>query len=120
MNMWNALCVAGVLLATMEQVSAGDQDFTLDNKTGVIINSLYVTPSATSNWGEDILGAETLSNNHSTNIDFSPGSKAKLWDLRIEDIEGNSITWNKLNLLEISKVTLFYNQNTRQATAKEE
>jgi hypothetical protein len=41
-----------------------------------------------------------------------------MWDLRVENREGNYLKWENLNLLEISKVTL-YNKDG-QATARAE
>jgi hypothetical protein len=120
MKMWNALCVAVTLVATTGWVMAGDQDFELVNKTGVEINALYVSPSASDEWGEDILGADTLADGATVEIKFNTGSKAKLWDLRVEDGEGNPIIWTKLNLLKITKITLFYNAKKKEATATTE
>ncbi len=86
----------------------GAQDFTLVNKTGVEIYALYVTPHNAEEWGDDILGADTLAVGDTLEITFSRKERAKLWDLRVEDEDGNFIEWERLNLLEISKVTLFY------------
>ena len=44
--------------------------------------------------------------------------KAAMWDLRIEDKQGNSIEWENLNLLEISKVTLNYKDGKATAQAE--
>ena len=84
------------------------QDFTVVNRTGVEIDKLYVSPSAADDWEEDILGQDTLPDGQSVNIKFNREEKAALWDLRIEDKQGNAIEWEKLDLLKISKVTLFY------------
>jgi hypothetical protein len=86
----------------------GAQDFTLINKTGVEIHALYVTPHNAKDWGDDILGVDTLPANESVDINFSPKETAKLWDLRVEDEDGNFIEWENLNLLKISSVALYY------------
>jgi hypothetical protein len=103
--------VAILALSTLLSSAAfaqGKQDFTVVNKTGVIISELYVSPHSTDDWEEDILGQDVLDTDDSVEITFSPKEKAKLWDLKIVDSKGNSIEWEKLNLLEISKVTLHY------------
>ena len=87
---------------------AGDQDFTLVNDTNVEIHELYASPHETNNWEEDILGENTLVHGASVNISFSPAEPAAMWDLKVVDGEGNSIMWESLNLLEISEVTLHY------------
>lgn len=96
------------VVSTTEVSAQAAQDFTLVNKTGVEIYALYVTPHNANAWGEDILGADTLLANETLEISFSRKERAKLWDLRVEDEDGAFIEWESLNLLEISKVTLFY------------
>lgn len=109
---------AMLLLANANTSHAGDQDFTVVNNTGVEINALYVSPADKSDWGEDILGKDTLPTGESTDIEFDPEEEAAKWDLRIEDKQGNSIEWSDLDLTEISKVTLNYANG--KATAKVE
>ena len=89
-------------------VRVGDQDFTLVNKTGIEIYSVYVSPNNEDEWGEDVLGRDTLASGESVDIEFSRKETAKMWDIRIDDKAGESIEWDKFNLLEISKVTLYY------------
>lgn len=86
----------------------GKQDFTLVNLTGVEIHELYVSPHSADDWEEDILGRDTLPSGETVEITFAPKEKAKMWDLKVVDGKGNSIEWENLNLLEISKVTLHY------------
>lgn len=88
--------------------NAGDQDFTLVNKTGVEIHKMFASPHSKDDWEEDVLGDDTLANGESVDVTFSPKEKAKLWDLRVEDSDGNALEWDSLNLLEISKLTLHY------------
>lgn len=100
------MCIPGI--GTTEASAQGRQDFTLVNRTGVEIYALYVSPHSSNDWGEDILGADTLLSGEELDVFFSIRERAKLWDIRIEDDEGNYIEWERLNLLEISKVTLYY------------
>jgi hypothetical protein len=96
------------MLLSSAAFAQGKQDFTVVNKTGVIISELYVSPHSADDWEEDILGQDVLANDDSVEITFSPKERAKLWDLKIVDSKGNSLEWENLNLLEISKVTLHY------------
>ena len=96
---------------------AGDQDFTIVNKTGVEINAVFVSPTAAEDWQEDVLGDDTLSDGEKVEITFSSDEDVALWDLKVEDDKGNAIYWNGLNLLEISILTLKYDANTGKATA---
>jgi hypothetical protein len=51
-------------------------------------------------------------------IKFSRKEKAALWDLKITDKAGNTIEWEKLNLLEISKVTIHYKNGKGTASVE--
>jgi hypothetical protein len=84
----------------------GKQDFTLVNRSGITINELYVGPTKSDDWGNDILGEGTLDNNRQRNIVFSPRTKAARWDIQIVDENGKKHTKYDLNLLEISEITV--------------
>jgi activator of HSP90 ATPase len=86
----------------------GKQDFTLVNSTGVEINKVFISPHDKDDWEEDILGRDTLPNGQTVDIKFHRDEPAAMWDLRVEDTKGNSIEWENLDLLKISKVTLHY------------
>lgn len=86
----------------------GKQDFTLVNATGVEIDKIFIAPHSSNDWEEDILGQDTLPDGQTVDIKFHRNEKAAMWDLRIEDKQGNPIEWENLNLLEISKLTLHY------------
>ncbi len=94
--------------AAAPATSGSDQDFTLVNKTGVIIDKLFVSPSKKDDWQEDILGQDTLADGATLEIKFHPKEKIEMWDLKVEDNKGNSLEWHDLKLTEISKVTLHY------------
>jgi hypothetical protein len=107
-------CASALFLAPM--AVAGEQDFTLVNKTGIEIHKLHIAPHSSDSWGEDILGKDTLDDGETLKITFSRTEKAAHWDLSITDEKGNAVTWENLNLLEISKVTLHYKDG--KATAE--
>lgn len=104
--------------ATAPADTAGAQDFTLINTTGVEIDKVYIAPHSSDDWEEDILGQDTLPDGQKVDIKFHRSEKAAMWDLRVEDKKENSIEWENLNLLEISKLTLEYKDG--KATAKAE
>jgi pyruvate/2-oxoglutarate dehydrogenase complex dihydrolipoamide acyltransferase (E2) component len=97
--------------------SAAAQDFTLVNETGVEIDKVYISPHDKDDWEEDILGKDTLPSGQSVDIKFHRDETAAEWDLRVEDKGGNSIEWENLNLLKISKLTLHYDAAAKKATA---
>lgn len=95
----------------------GKQDFTLINKTGVTIHKVFVSPHTTDDWEENILEKDTLKSGEEIDITFDREETAAMWDLRVEDSQGNSIEWENLNLLKIEEVTLFYDAKTHKAWA---
>jgi len=105
-------------MVAMGSAYAGDQDFTVFNETGVEINRMYTSPHSSESWDEDVLGEYALPSGEGVEITFSPREQAALWDLRVEDAEGNFITWERLNLLEISAVTLYYEDGEAWAEAE--
>jgi len=110
MKMRIAAVLVGVfaIMSSARVAHAGDQDFTLVNKTGVTITHVLVSPHDDNNWGEDVLGKDTLADDDSVEIRFSRSETSEFWDLKIIDKEGNSIVWGNLNLLKISKVKLHF------------
>jgi len=110
--------LANANAANSNSAAAGAaQDFTLVNQTGVEIDKVYISPHEKDDWEEDILGKDTLPSGQTVDVKFHRDETAAEWDLRVEDKEGNSIEWESLNLLKISKVTLHYDAATKKATA---
>ncbi|MCY7345848.1 MAG: hypothetical protein LH614_06455 [Pyrinomonadaceae bacterium] len=106
-------------ISTAEVSAQAAQDFAVVNKTGADIHALYVTPHNAKEWGDDILGVDTLPQNESVDITFSRKERAKLWDLRIEDANGAFIEWENFNLLEITTVVLYYKNGKATAVVDE-
>ena len=104
-------------LVALSACFAGDQDFTVVNKTGVGFKKLYVSPHSTNDWEENLL-KEPLKDGESFEITFEAKTKAKLWDLRVEDSKGDSLEWENLDLLEISEVTLHWDGKKGTAETK--
>jgi hypothetical protein len=100
------LALGALAVASFATAQNANLDFTLVNKTGVEINAVYVAPHDSDEWGDDILGKDTLPNGESVEIQFHPKAKAKLWDLRIEDTDGNPVEWDNLDLTQIETLTL--------------
>ena len=95
-------------------------DFTIVNKTGWAIKEIYVAPTSSDNWEENII-KEPLEDGESLEVTFEPSEKTKKWDLRIVWVdEGKPVYWRNYDLTEISKITLFYNEKTDVTSAKTE
>ena len=97
-------------------------DFKLVNATGYDIQSVYMSPSDTDSWGDNIL-SDILYDTYSVNIQFSPDAESVEWDLRAdwvmeEGAKQEYVYWNGLRLDEINKLTLKYNPKTDKTSAK--
>jgi len=103
---WVWLGTLGVAALVTQAAHAGDQDFRLVNKTGVVITKVMVSPHDQKSWGEDIMGQDVLSDDDKVDIKFHCNEDAEYWDLKIVDKDGHEVIWQNLNLLKISKVTL--------------
>jgi hypothetical protein len=106
------------MLLTQDVAAQGKQDFIVHNETGVVISELYVSPHTSNAWQEDVLGRDVLADGESVEIVFSSRTKPKFWDIKIVDKDGDSLVWERLNLLEISEVTLYFENGRAWAEFK--
>jgi hypothetical protein len=95
-----------ILFFAPASVHAGDQDFTLINNTGVEINNLYVAESKSDDWGDDVLGKDTLGDGENTDISFDRDETECMWDFQVRDKEGNGVEWREIDLCKYQKITL--------------
>jgi hypothetical protein len=93
----------GLLLPAL--ASAGTQDFWLYNQSGVLIHELYISPSSSNNWEEDVLGEDVLDDGEASFVSFR-GREACMWDFLLVDSEGGQLTFDAVNLCSVSKVAL--------------
>jgi|GEM_PF-1091725 len=94
------------------------QDFTLKNATGVEIYGVYVSPVSKSEWGDDIMGQDTLADGSSVKITFDPKEDSQYWDLMVTDSAGTQIIYQNLDLFKISEVTLKLDNGNPTAEVK--
>jgi uncharacterized protein YjbI with pentapeptide repeats len=81
-------------------------DFRLINLTGAPLTGVYLSPSASSGWEENILAGSDLKSGNTLKIRFNPNETAVMWDLRIEGADAQYAEWKNLNLGDTSQITL--------------
>ncbi len=94
-------------------------DFTLNNATGYDIEGIYISPSDTEEWGDNLL-EETFADGDSIPWQFSPEAEATHWDLRVDwadDEDGTFVYWRHLDLSQISSMTLHYDADSDKTSA---
>ncbi|MDQ2104418.1 hypothetical protein [Azospirillum isscasi] len=96
---------------------AGQQDFTILNKTGYPLKHIYVSESDNEKWDEDVLGRDVLEDGESFDLSFGKAEKTCKWDMKVIYDDGESAIWQDLNLCKISKLTLRWNKNTGVTSA---
>jgi hypothetical protein len=118
------LCAAIALGVVSMRIPAhadnDDLDFILANKTGQGIREIYIAPSASMEWGNNLI-VQPMKEGDQLAILFGAAAKAELWDIHIVWIdEGSSVTWKSCKLSDISKITLYYNRDTDETSAETE
>ena len=94
------------------------QDFILVNRTGYDISEVYVSPSKTNDWEEDVLGDDELEDGDETPITFKRSTKTCLWDMKVVYSDDDSkVVWHGIDLCKIAKVTIRYNRKTDTTSA---
>ncbi len=96
---------------------AGQQDFTIMNKTGYPLKHIYVSESDNEKWDEDVLGRDVLEDGEEFELSFAKAEKTCKWDMKVIYDDGESAVWQDLNLCQISKLTLRWNKNTGVTSA---
>jgi hypothetical protein len=107
-----AAVLAAVFMMTAP-VMADDakQDFKLVNKTGYELKALYVSPSKSDDWGDDILGQNVLADDQAVNVHFNPKANVCKWDLKVTYSDDNSnAVWNDVDLCTVEKITIHYDR----------
>ena len=112
------LCVA---LPAAVQAQNEALDFKLVNKTGYDIESVYIAPTSSTDWGDDVMGEEDiLKNNESVDIVFNPKAKAAKWDMSVSWVgyaAEEDVSWTGLDLTKVNKLTITYDEKTNKTTA---
>lgn len=93
-------------------------DFRLVNDTGFAIVYLYVSPTKSDVWGEDVLGVDILRDEQAVDIEFSREETTCLWDIKIIDEEEDEVVWERFNLCEAVEITLRWENGTPTAIVK--
>ncbi|WP_066798810.1 hypothetical protein [Sphingomonas soli] len=119
--MKSLFAASALLFATMAAPAlASDETLHVTNRTGYTISEIYIAPSSTTDWEEDIMGGDELEPNTSVDIDFSRSEDTCKWDLKAVYDDGTSAVWYNIDLCKISSITMFYNANTNVTSAKYE
>ena len=114
-----ALSAVALIALLFNSALAGDADFTLTNRTGYDIDSVYVVPSKQRDWGIVRLGKSILADGRSRFLAFNKSGNTCIYDLSVGWVgysEDEDSVWERINLCEIHTITLRYNAKTKVTT----
>ncbi|TMM49799.1 hypothetical protein [Qipengyuania marisflavi] len=99
--------------------AASDEVLTVVNRTGYTIAEMYISPSAANDWEEDVLYSDVLDAGDAWRIDFSNSADTCWWDVKVVyQLDGEEVFWRNFNFCKISRIELYYNNNTGESTAR--
>ncbi len=107
--------VSGAALFALAAAPAIAQMFekiTIQNSTGYTISEIYISPSDTNAWEEDVLDVDVLTDGDDVRIDFRRADNTCDWDLKVIYDDGEEAIWDSLDLCEDWHFELFYNART--------
>ncbi|OYU44975.1 MAG: hypothetical protein CFE44_09985 [Burkholderiales bacterium PBB4] len=106
----NRFVLTGLLAAAMSFAtiaSAGDQDFTIINKTGMSLGSMYVAPeSDAKSWGSDLFRGKVLPSGNQVEITFSNKNTECEYAIAFKDSSDNEYEIHNVDLCSISELHL--------------
>lgn len=119
----NFVLIAGIAVVALLSTSvAASQDKNLDfkliNSTGLGIDKVFLSPTSSEKWGEDVMGRDVLKNGESVDIKFHSSETECKWDLKVVDEEKDSIIWTALNLCSTESIELIYRDHKPTAIIK--
>jgi len=83
--------------------------FDLVNYTGSTLRAVYISPSDSKGWEENVLGKDELADGETVDIRFSSEEKVIRWDIRVESADEHYAEWKGLDLRDVSRITLLLN-----------
>ena len=93
-------------------------DFTLVNKTGYDIKELYIGPTSSDDWGDNVL-SKMFKDGASFELSFHPKATAAKWDIKVTYDDGDTAEWKGVQLAKINKITLFWSKEKGSSATAE-
>jgi hypothetical protein len=113
-----SLIAAAALVGFSGSAFASDADFTLVNKTGYQIDSVYVSPTKVDEWGSDIMGKDALADGEKVDIVFPHGGGKCKFDIKVKYNDGDNAEWGGVDLCEYTAITLHWDGKNTTATGE--
>ncbi|MEY2565178.1 MAG: hypothetical protein QOH88_3371 [Verrucomicrobiota bacterium] len=118
LGFFGAICLLSLLGTGRIYAEEGELDFTLHNATGKVLDQVFVGPTTSEDWGDDVMGKDVVGDGESVLIKFHPKATAKHWDLKIVFDDGKWNMWTNFDLSTISDITISFKDGKPWATWK--
>lgn len=101
-----AVSALALVLVLAQSAFADPRDFQLTNNSSVDLAYVYVSPSATDDWGDDLMGTDVLSAGQTIDVSFKKfdGSTCN-YDIKVIGTGGEEGYLYKVDLCTVSTVT---------------
>jgi len=109
-SVFKTLAASAILCFAGFAAQAADQDFTLYNATGYVIDKVFVSPVGKTTWGNDVLGTGQLPDGNKVDITFKSANTICNYDLKVVYDDDDTAVWSNLNLCDLSKIHLHYDR----------
>lgn len=96
------------LLCVANSFAEGQQDFALHNQTGKVIKEIYIGPTSSEEWDDDVMGKNVVPDGGGVHVTFSPKTTAKHWDVKIVFEDDKSTVWTNFDLTTIDDITISF------------
>ena len=107
-----------LFLAAIDHAAAsGRQNFYLLNDTGYTIRELYVSPSKSRTWEEDVLGQDQLGAGQFFQITFDRSERTCTWDIKVVYDDNEEIYWENFDLCSIDFIKISYDRKRNETSA---
>jgi hypothetical protein len=103
-----ALPATIALLAALWAIPAlaDPRDFTVVNSTSLVLTHVFVSPSDTTDWGDDIMGRDVLNPSETVNVTFAKfDGNSCLYDVKVFGQSGETGVLYKVDLCSTTTVT---------------
>ena len=104
------LVLTGILFFSAQNSNAQALTFSVINNTGVTLSDVYVSPTESNNWGNDILPQSLFENGSSIEVTIpAEFGETCMFDMKITDGEGGHITFTGIDACKL--ITLQINED---------
>ena len=101
-----ALLLISFLILSSSANSQLSKTYTVVNKTGMVITSVFVAPTGSGSWGDNISTLDKLSNKEGFQYAFDVDQKNCAYDIKFKGEDGKEYTLKNINLCNNAVVTL--------------